>query len=74
MENSLASVTIVAEKSIDADGLSTSVFAMGLDEGKKFIENTQGVDAIFVTKNKEVYITSGLKDSFNILDSSFKLK
>ncbi|HBF76883.1 MAG TPA: thiamine biosynthesis protein ApbE, partial [Clostridiaceae bacterium] len=54
--------------------LSTSVFAMGLDEGKKFVENTPGVDAIFVTKNKEVYITSGLKDSFSIVDNSFKLK
>ena len=74
VENSLASVTIVADKSIDADGLSTSVFAMGLDEGKKFVENTPGVDAIFVTKNKEVYITSGLKDSFSIVDNSFKLK
>ncbi len=47
---------------------------MGLDEGKKFVENTPGVDAIFVTKNKEVYITSGLKDSFSIVDNSFKLK
>lgn len=72
MENSLASVSIIADKSIDADGLSTSVFSLDVDEGSKLIETLEGVDAIFVTKNKEIYITSGLEGNFKITDENFE--
>lgn len=74
MDNSLASVSIIADKSIDADGLSTSVFSMDVEEGSKLIETLDGVDAIFVTKNNEVYITSGLENNFKITDDNFELK
>ena len=35
---------------------------MGLDKSIKLIESIKGVDAIFITKNKEVYLTSGIKN------------
>lgn len=73
VENSLVSVSIVADKSIDADGLSTSTFALGLKDGSKLIESLDGVDAIFITNDNNVYITSGLKDNFEISDQNFKL-
>ncbi|MCM1991670.1 FAD:protein FMN transferase [Oceanirhabdus seepicola] len=74
MENSLASVSIIADNSIDADGLSTSVFSMDVEEGSKLIETLEGVDAIFVTRNNEIYITSGLEGNFKITDENFELK
>lgn len=72
-DNEIAGVTIVSDKSIDGDALSTTVFSKGLKGGMGFVEETQGVDVIFVTKNKEVYITSGLKNNFKISNSEFKL-
>lgn len=74
VENSLVAVSIIADKSIDADGLSTTVFALGLEKGAELIENLDGIDAIFVDKDKNVYITEGIKDSFTITNNDFKEK
>jgi thiamine biosynthesis lipoprotein len=74
VDNSLVSVTIITNKSINADALSTSVFVMGLEKGMKFVENLDDVEAIFITKESKVYITSGLKNNFKITDNKFVLK
>ncbi|MDU5014100.1 MAG: FAD:protein FMN transferase, partial [Clostridium botulinum] len=60
-EKGLISVSIISDKSIDGDALSTSVYTLGLDEGKKLIESLKDVEAVFVTNDKKVYTTSGLK-------------
>lgn len=74
VDNSLVSVSIIADKSIDADALSTTAFALGLENGLKLIESLKNVDAIFVTKDSGVYVTSGLKDNFKITNAKFKFK
>lgn len=75
VENNLASVTIFSESSIDADGLSTSVFSLGLEEGTQLIESMPGTEAVFVTKDYEVYTTSGIADyDFKLTDQRFILK
>lgn len=72
VENGLASVTIVSESSIDADAMSTMAFSMGLNSGTKFIERQKGVEAIFVTTDRKVYATSGVKNyNFKIIDKTF---
>ncbi|CAL81930.1 FAD:protein FMN transferase [Clostridium botulinum] len=73
-EKGLISVSIISDKSIDGDALSTSVYTLGLDEGKKLIESLKGVEAIFVTNDKKVYVTSGLKDIFKLTNTDFKLQ
>ncbi len=73
-ENSIAGISIISKKSVDGDALSTSVFTMGLEDGLKFLKTINDVEGIFITKNKEVYITPGLKGKFKVTDSSFKLK
>lgn len=72
-DNEIAGITIVSDKSVDGDALSTTVFSKGLEQGMKFVEKLQGIDAIFVTKDKKVYITSGLKDNFKITNTEFTL-
>lgn len=66
IQNELAGISIVTEDACTADALSTTVFAMGLEEGKAFIESLDGVDAIFVTRNGDVSWTSGLVDRFTL--------
>ncbi|HHY42516.1 MAG TPA: FAD:protein FMN transferase [Thermoanaerobacterales bacterium] len=74
VENELMSVTIIAESSIDADALSTTVFAMGLEEGMDFVESIENIDAIFITKDYKVYTTSGVENlNFKIVDKQFEL-
>lgn len=73
-ENEIAGITIVSDKSVDGDALSTSVFAMGVEEGMNFVNSIDGIDAIFVTKDNKVYITNGLKDNFSLTNESFTLE
>ncbi|QIL45977.1 FAD:protein FMN transferase [Vagococcus coleopterorum] len=65
-DNKIAGVSIISQKSIDGDGLSTSIFSMGLKEGLDHIEGLKDVEAIFVTLDNKIYISSGLVDNFKI--------
>jgi thiamine biosynthesis lipoprotein len=64
--NNLEQVTIISEKSMDGDALSTTCFALGLDEGMKLVEDTAGVEAVFVTDDGEVHTSSGIGDDADI--------
>jgi len=72
-DNGLAGVTIISDKSIDGDALSTLVFSKGLKDGMDYVESLDGVDAIFITKDKTVYITSGIKNTFTLTNEQFTL-
>lgn len=72
-DNEIAGVTIVSEKSIDGDALSTVIFAYGLAEGVAYIEEIEGVESIFITKDREVKLTSGLLDNFELVNDDFEL-
>ncbi len=65
VQNELAGVSIVTEESCTADALSTTVFAMGLEEGTAFVEGLENVDAIFVTREGDVSWTTGLEGLFD---------
>ena len=73
-ENNIAGVSIITDKSTDADALSTIVFAKGLEEGLKFVETSPNVDAIFITTDNKVYITNGIRDSFALENEDFTLE
>ena len=73
IENNLHSVSIITDKSIDGDGLSTTTLLIGLEEGMELIESLEQVDAIFITSDKKVYVSSGLKDNFKITKSEFEI-
>ncbi len=63
-KSGLIQVTVIASKSIDADSLSTTLFLLGLDEGLKKVESLPDVEAIFITDENHIVVTSGLKDTF----------
>lgn len=71
--NDLASVTIISPKSIDGDALSTAAFSKGLNAGLSLINSLDNIEAIFINKNKEIYLTNGLKDNFELIDETFNL-
>lgn len=72
-DNEIAGITIVSDKSIDGDALSTSVFAMGVEEGMKFVNTQSGIDAIFVTKDNKIYLTNEVKNIFELTNSDFTI-
>ena len=67
-ENDLISVTIISEKSVDGDALSTSCFALGLEEGMKLIESLPNTYAVFITSDYELHYTEGFKENIKIVE------
>ncbi len=70
-ENDLAGVSIVTDKSVDGDGLSTVVFGFGLEEGLDYVNRLEGVEGVFISRDKEIYTSEGLKENFNLTNDTF---
>ncbi len=66
-DNGLISVTIISDQSVDGDALSTTCFALSLDEGLKFAEK-KGVQAVFITEDYELHYTDGFQDEIKVMD------
>nr|WP_125697216.1 FAD:protein FMN transferase [Lacticaseibacillus yichunensis] len=66
-DNNLMGVSIITKHSVDGDALSTATFDKGLKDGLAFIEKRKDTEAIFITKDKKVYISSGLKKTFKLI-------
>lgn len=73
-ENDLLAVTIISSSSILADALSTSAFLLGLEKGLHLIEATKNTEALFITKNKDVFVTRGLQGQLNIINTQYTIK
>lgn len=75
-ENEVTGISIISDKSIDGDALSTTLFVLGVDKGMELVNSMDGVDAIFVTKDKSIYLTPYLKDKFILKEgnTSFSIK
>ena len=63
------SVTIVTNRAVMADVLSTAVFIMGPHEGMKLIEQLPDVEGVIVTADNDVLISSGLRGRVRLLRS-----
>lgn len=55
------SVTIVTDRAVIADVLSTGVFIMGPEAGMALIEKMPGVEGVIVTATNQVLVSSGLR-------------
>ena len=51
--NRLLSVSIIADKCIDADGYATACMVMGPEKAMQFIEGKKGMEAYFVSSDDE---------------------
>ena len=66
-DNGLITVTIISDQSVDGDALSTTCFALGLEDGLKFAEK-KGVQAVFITEDYELHYTDGFRDEIRVTD------
>ena len=60
-ETDVLSATIIADKSLDADGYTTALIIMGADEALTFAEQTPSIEAILLTANARLLKTTGLQ-------------
>lgn len=62
VQNELASVTIFSESSMEGDALSTTAFVLGTDDGLKLIESMDGIEAVFISRDRTVTYSSGAEN------------
>ena len=55
-----SSITILAKDSGLADALSTALFTMPYEEGRALIDSLEGVEAIWIFRDKTIVYTSGV--------------
>lgn len=72
-DNDISGVTIITDKSIDGDALSTIAFSYGIKEGLDFINNIENTEAIFISNDKSIYLSNNL-DYFVLSNNSFTVK
>lgn len=59
----LCSVTILSDRGLVSDALSTACFVLGKEKGMDLVRE-MGVEALFVTTETEVFMTEGMKKYF----------
>jgi thiamine biosynthesis lipoprotein len=55
----LASVSVLAPTATEADAMSTALMVMGMKEGAQLVAARPGVDAMFISKDSNTFVTSG---------------
>jgi len=58
----MLSVTVLSDKSVDADALSTTLFVLGRIKGLKLVNSLAGVSAILIDRTGKVYYSDDLVD------------
>jgi len=60
----LISTTVITDKAMDADALSTILFVAGLEKSLEFLGRLEHVEAVLVDEDLNSYVTRGLKRRF----------
>ena len=68
-DNGLIAVTIISDQSVDGDALSTTCFALGLEDGMKLAESLDDVQAFFVTSDYEIHYTRDFQKKIKVTET-----
>ena len=70
VDNGLVSVTVISDSGLLSDALSTACFLLGAEGGAKLAAK-YGCEAIFITEDKKVICTDGIKPNVTVLADGY---
>lgn len=73
VETEVAQVTVITEKSMEADALSTTFYTLSVEEGIALADTLDHVCVIYVTKDFRVFFSQGAEAIFELTDPDFIL-
>jgi thiamine biosynthesis lipoprotein len=76
VKSDYTSVSIITKNSLLADALSTSLYALGYEDGMALINTLEDVEAVFMTREKRILLSEGLKQGnvqYSVTDSSYSV-
>lgn len=65
-QSGLTSVTIISDRGVEGDGLSTALFVMGAEKAASYWRENGGFDFVLIDEEGGVTITEGIEDSFSL--------
>lgn len=68
-ENGLSSVTIISDSSAVGDALSTACFVLGKDKGLELINSYEGVEAIFIDQDENIFLSDGFGSGLEFIEN-----
>lgn len=63
----LTSATIIAPRSMDCDGYSTTALMLGARDAIDFVESLPGIEAVLIDEVDEVWWTSGIEERLSLV-------
>lgn len=67
IKSDLKSITIVSDKSIDGDSLSTPLFIMGKNKAYEFVKK-HNISGVMITDKDEIIVTKNLLEGFKLFE------
>lgn len=71
-DSGVISVTVVSRSGMESDGLSTACFVLGRERSQELLKQYDA-EAIFITEEKQIYISDGLKDAFQLINEDYEI-
>ena len=71
-DSGLLSVTVWSSSGALSDALSTACFVLGLEDSLPLLEQFDS-QALFITQERQIYLTSGLEDAFTLSSGDYTL-
>ena len=69
----IISATVMGASAIETDILSTTLFILGVERGLALIDNLADIEALIVTKDKNVYKSQGWDDILKITNNDYTI-
>ncbi len=73
LDNELDSVTVISADSLDGDIWTTLLYGLGVEKGCAALRQRDDIEAIFVTKNRNVILSSPQRIRFQLRDSGYQI-
>jgi len=73
LDTELMSVTVISDRSLDGDIYTTLLYGLGVEKGIACLADKPGIEAIFVTRDRQVICSSQRHFSFQLLDPGYRL-
>lgn len=74
-DTDIVSLTIVADTGLLGEVYTKIVFALGVEAGLAYVEAHPGIEAMFISEDRGIYLSTGLQGSFELLlDDTFEMR
>ena len=73
-DTDIVSISIVAETGLLAEVYSTILFGKTIEAGLAYVESIDNIEALFISADNGLYLTTGLLDDFILMVEDFEIR